>query len=512
MSETTYSNKRIAKNTLVLYARSIVVMAITLYTSRVILRQLGVEDYGIYSVVGGLVAMFSLISNALSTSVSRFITYEIGRGDAAKLRKIFSTSVVIQLLISVVVLIVAELVAIWFIRTQMQIPAGRETAAVWVLQCSLVMFCFNLVSVPYNACIIAHEHMTAFAYVSIIDVLLKLGICLSLSFAPFDRLVYYAVLMALSAFVVRLIYGLYCHRHFPESKGRLVFDRQIFKEMLGFSGWSFFTNGVNLFNTQGVNMLINVFFGVTVNAARGLATQVESAVMTFVGNFTTAVNPQITKSYAAGERAALYNLVCRGAKFSFFVMYVMALPLICEAPMVLSLWLTEVPAHTVVFVQLSLVMGMIDCVGTSGFTACMATGHLKKYALIITPIGFLEFPLSWLLFRWGAPVVSTYYLYIAVKAAIIVARMYLLRGMIGLPVGRYLREVVCPVLAVAFLSAVPPVLTVRLVAEGFPRLVLSVAVSVCVVSLSALFVGMSRGERQTILAKVGAALSRLKRK
>lgn len=479
-------------------------MLISLYTSRVVLQHLGVEDYGIYSVVGGLVSMLSLISSALSTSVSRFITFELGRGDREKLRKIFSTSVVIQLGIALAVLVVAELVAMWFLRTQMQIPAGRETAAEWVLHCSIAIFCINLLSVPYNACIIAHERMGAFAYISILDAVLKLGISFCLAVSPMDRLIFYSVLMAISALTIRLIYGWYSYRNFPETRGRIIFDKAVLKDMLGFSGWSFFTNSTHILNSQGVNMLINVFFGVTVNAARGIANQVEGAVMSFVSNFTTALNPQITKCYAAGEKETMHALVCRGSKFSYFLIFLMALPLICEAPSVLRIWLTAVPDHAVVFVQLSLVMGMIDCLGQPGFTACMAAGRLRKYALIITPIGFLEFPLTWILFVLHAPVVSTYYLYIAVKATVIVARMFLLRDMTGLPVRRYIRKTVIPVVKTTVVAVLPSIGVTVLLPEGILRLLLSVAVGVLSVAVSSLFVGMTAAERNSIISKITA--------
>lgn len=505
------SNKRIAKNTIILYLRSIVIMLIYLYTSRVMLKQLGVDDYGIYSVIGGLVAMFSLMSNALSTSISRFITFEIGKGNKEKLRRIFSTSVIIQFGISVIVLLIAEIVAMWFINEEMTIPEERVTAAIWVLQCSLFTFCINLIAVPYNACIIAHEHMTAFAYISIIDVLLKLGICLCLIIAPIDKLVFFSILMTVSALIIRFIYVYYCQKKFQETKGELVFDKSVFKEMLGFSGWSFFTNTVHVFNNQGVNMLINVFFGVSVNAARGLATQVEGAVLTFVNNFTMAVNPQITKSYAGGDTDSLYGLICRGAKFSFFMMLIMVLPLICEAKTVLEIWLTTVPDYTVIFVQLSLIMGIIDTVGSSGYTACIATGRLKKYALIITPIGFLEFPFTWLLFFWGAQVVSTYYLYIVIKATIIVVRMFLLKEMVGLSTRRYMRDVIRPIFAVAIISIIPSLIVVYTLPQTFFRLVISIVVGIVSVSMVVLYVGMTNLERCTISDKVKKLFSRLKR-
>lgn len=510
MTDISANNKRIAKNTLLLYIRTLFVLVISLYTSRVVLDVLGVENYGIYQVVGGLVAMFAVISSALSSAISRFITFEIGSGNQEKLKRIFSTSIIIQLGIALLVFIVAEIIAIWFMRTQMQIPDGRMYAAEWVLHCSLVTFCINLISIPYNACIIAHEHMKAFAYISIIDVLLKLGVCLCIYISPIDNLIFYAVLLMFAALIVRFAYTYYCHKHFEESKSKLVFDKEIFKEMLGFSGWSFFTNTSFILNSQGVNMLINVFFGVTVNAARGIATQVENAVLSFVNNFTTAINPQITKSYAAGDKERMYSLVCRGAKFSYFAMLLMALPIICETESILNIWLTVIPEHTVIFVQLSLIMGVCDSLGASGYTACTSTGRMKRYALIITPVGMLEFPLAWLFFYWGAPVVSAYYLYILVKVSVIIVRLFLLRDLVGLQPKVFVQRVFYPIIQTTLVAIIPSLLIVSFMPSTIIRLFISIIVGGLSVSLASLFVGMTSNERRVILNKVEEALLRVR--
>lgn len=502
MSSSQINNKRIAKNTILLYIRTLFVMVISLYTSRVVLQVLGVEDYGVYQVVGGLVAMFSVISSSLSSAISRFITFEIGRGDMERLKRIFSTSIIIQLCLCVIVALAVEIGGLWFMHTEMQIPAGRLEAAEWVLHCSVLTFCINLLSIPYNACIIAHEHMKAFAYVSVVEAMLKLGILFLIIYSPIDRLVAYAILLTLVAALIRLAYTVYCHKHFEETKTKLIFDKSIFKEMSGFSGWSFFTNTNFILNNQGVSMLMNVFFGVTVNAARGIATQVENAVLQFVNNFTTAINPQITKSYASGDLGAMHTLVCRGARFSYFAMLVMALPIICEAETILNLWLTEIPNHTIIFVQLSLIMGMCDSLGASGYTACAATGKLKRYSLIITPIGLLEFPLTWLFFAFDAPVVSTYYLYIFVKILVLVARMFLMRDMIGLKVSTFVTSVFLPVIFTTFIAIIPSVLLLNLLEPTFYRLFLSVIVGVLSVATSVLYVGMTPTERTALLGKV----------
>lgn len=377
------NNKRIAQNTLLLYFRTLFTMLISLYTSRVVLNTLGVTDYGIYNVVGGVVAMFSVISSSLSSAVSRFITYEIGRGDFEKLKRIFSTSVNIQIGISLVIIALAETFGLWFLNTKMNIPDGRIGAANWVLQCSLLSFIINLVSVPYNACIIAHERMTAFAYISILEAVLKLVVVYMLLISTYDKLATYAVLLVAVALIVRLAYSFYCRRHFEESHYRFVYDKSLIKEMTGFAGWSFFGNGAYMLNVQGVDMLINIFFGVTLNAARGVASQVQNAVMQFVNNFTVAINPQITKSYAAGDMRYVCKLVCRGARFSYFLLFIFVVPLFCEADYVLKLWLKIVPEYAVMFLRLSLFGTLMTLLGNSMLTAIMATGNIKNINCIL---------------------------------------------------------------------------------------------------------------------------------
>ncbi|MDR0893470.1 MAG: lipopolysaccharide biosynthesis protein, partial [Mediterranea sp.] len=313
--ENSANSKRIAKNTLLLYIRTFFTMAIGLYASRVILNVLGVDDYGIYNVVGGVVAMFSVISGALSSSISRFITFELGRGNIERLKIIFSTSVNIQMFFALIILIIGSILGGWFLNHKMNIPHERMLAANWVLYCSLITFCVNLISLPYNACIIAHERMKAFAYISILEAVLKLAILCLLLVSPFDKLSTYTVLLTLVALLVRIIYGIYCKRSFEECDYKFVYDKAVVKAMSAFASWNLFGNGAYLLNTQGVNILINLYFGVTTNAARGIAAQVETAVSSFVGNFTTAMNPQITKSYATGNLKYMFQLVCYGAKY-----------------------------------------------------------------------------------------------------------------------------------------------------------------------------------------------------
>ena len=295
------NTKRIAKNTLMLYIRMLFGMVVSLFTSRVVLDALGVEDYGIYNVVGGVVAMFSLLSTALSTSISRFVTFEIGKGDEYNLKKVFTSSVAVMFALSIGIFIVAEIVGVWFLNTHLNIPVQRLEAANWVLQCAILAFAVDLNSVPYTSAIIAHERMSAFAYLGILNITLRLVVVYALYVSCFDKLMTYSVLTLSVSILMCLIDYIYCRRNFVECAFRIIYDKSLLKKMLSFAGWSFLGNGAYLLNTQGVNILMNMFFGVAVNAARGVAGQVDGAVQSFVANFTTAMNPQIIKSYAAGD-------------------------------------------------------------------------------------------------------------------------------------------------------------------------------------------------------------------
>lgn len=502
MSDQSGNNKRIAKNTLLLYLRTIFLMLITLYTSRVILDQLGVDDYGIYNVVGGFVAMFSVISSALSSSISRFITFELGRGDIKRLTTIFSTSVNIQLGLCSIILVLGEAIGIWFVNTRMNIPPDRIIAANWVFQCSILTFCINLISVPYNSCIIAHEKMSAFAYISILEAALKLLICYMLIVSPVDKLIAYSLLMLFVAILIRFVYGLYCARNFEECKYRICYEKEIVKEMTGFAGWSFFPNVAWIFNTQGVSVLINLFFGVALNAARGIASQVESAVMMFVRNFTTALNPQITKYYANGDKENMFLLMCRGTKFTYFLTLLMVLPLFLETEYILQLWLKEVPTHTVIFVQLSIIGSIINNIGNTCYTACQATGNIKRYSIVVTTVGFLVFPLTWLGFKLGLPVESTYIIYILVYICVSIACMLMTRWLLQFPLSMFLRKALLPIVWVTILSSIIPTLLSLRMESSFVRFIITCMVSVLSTCAAIYLTGLSKHEKRIIIDKM----------
>lgn len=503
------NSKRIAKNTLLLYIRLIFTMAVGLFTSRVILATLGVEDYGIYNVVAGFVLMFSFFTGSLGSAISRFLTYELGRGESSRLQRIFSTSVNVQLLLSAGVLVLAEAVGIWFLNNKLNIPAERMHAANWVFQCAIASFILNLVSVPYHAAIIAHERMDAFAYISILEVTLKLLIVYMLRISPADKLITYSVLFALVGLVIRLVYGIYCRKHFAECRYRPVVDKAMMKEITGFAGWNLMGSGAYLFNTQGINIAMNMFFGVAVNAARGIATQVEGVVRQFVTNFTTALNPQITKSYASGDMEYMYTLVCRGAKYSYFLMLVFAVPFMFEADMILKLWLDNVPAHTATFLRLTMLGTLCDILGNSTANACWATGKVKQYYIRVGTIGSLVFFISYALFVLGMPAYSSYIVFIVVYAVLIFVKLHIIKGLIDFPVTRFYKETLCRILPVTVFSFMTAFLPSCFLEESVSRLFLTGLVSVATLGASVFFLGLETTEKALVCKKLHSVKNKI---
>lgn len=509
MRDTSANNKRIAKNTMLLYMRMLFLMLISLYTSRVVLHALGVDDYGIYNVVGGVVAMFSVLSGSLNAAISRFITFELGAGNIEKIKKVFSSSITIQLGLAIFFILLAETIGLWFLNYKMQIPLERLNAANWCFQLSIATFAINLWSVPYNAAIIAHEKMSAFAYISILEGVGKLAIALCIEYNPFDRLVFYALLIALLSWIIRLVYTSYCKRHFEECTYHFIYDHELLKRMFAFAGWNFFGAGSWQLMTQGVNLLLNVYFGVAVNAARGIANQVDTAIMQFVNNFMTAVNPQITKSYASGDRSYMFSLMFRGAKFSYFLMLFFAIPIICETDYILSLWLGMVPDHAVAFARLALIVSMIHVLSNTMITAMLATGDIKKYQIIVGGLGMLVFPLAWLFFYLGLPPETAYLSTIIVFICQLVWRLKLLKDMIGLSPIVYLREVLLNIILVTVLASIIPITLTFALDDNFFRLIV-VGLSGTIGNITCIwFVGLNNSERQFVMATINKLKSRL---
>lgn len=502
--------KRIAKNTLLLYVRMLFGMLVSLYTSRVVLNTLGVEDYGIYNVVGGFVTMFSLISASLSSATSRFLTFELGRDDADRLKKVFSTSLAIHVTLGLIVIVLAETVGVWFVNTQMTIPDARLYAANWVFQASVLSFVLSLLSTPYNAAIVSHEKMTAYAYMGILSIMLNLCIVLFIAYAPwtFDRLIVYACLLVGINVICQCTYVVYCRRRFAECASRIGFERSCWKELSSFAGWNFIGCTAGLLSTQGVNILLNLFFGPVVNAARGIATSVNTAVVQFSGNFMMALNPQITKSYAAGERDYMFSIVERGSRFSFYIILFLAMPILFETDFILTKWLKIYPPHTVYFVRLVLLQSLTDILSNTLITLQSATGKIRNYQLAVGGTMLLILPTSYICLKLGATPESVYIVAVAFSLLGLFLRLLFLRGMVGLSMRRFVKNVCFNVAIVALLAALVPFLVYRIVPEGWIGF-LSFSV-LCLVStgLSILYVGCTGNERQFILSKVKSKLKR----
>ena len=502
------NTKRVAKNTALLYVRTIVMMLISLFTSRIVLEALGVDNYGINNVVGGVVSMFSIISGSLSGAVSRFMSYALGEGNKEKLRRVFSMSVNIQVLIGIVIIILAESCGTWFINHQLNIPSDRLIAAHWGFQCAVASFFITLVNVPYNACLIAHERMGIYAYMTILDVAIKLLMAYAIFISPVDKLITFAVLNLSASIIMRVIYGFYCTKNFEECHYEWsTFDKGLAKEMTGFAWWGFFGNTAWMFNTQGVNILINMFFGVVYNAARGVAGQVEGAVMGFVGNFTTALNPQITKSYASGDKEYLFSLICRGTKFAYFLTLFFAIPLWFEAQTILSLWLVEVPEDSAIFLKLSLVCSIITTAGAPLLTAIMASGKIKNYEIIVTLVGCLVFPLTYLAYKLGASILSTYFIYMIVYTCIIWIKVIFSKRLFGFSRQMFLLKVISPSMLVTIIALVIPTVIAFFMPENALRLLIMLPLTFFSTAVSIYFVGLTCGERIYIRDKIQQLLN-----
>lgn len=512
MSNTTENNKRIAKNTLLLYFRMLFLMAISLYTSRVVLNALGVEDFGIYNVVGGVVAMFSVLSGSLSSAISRFITYELGKGNQENLNKIFSSAVTIQLGLAGIIILLAETIGIWFLNVKMNIPEVRMEAANWVFQFSILTFAINLISVPYNASIIAHEKMSAFAYISILEAVGKLFIAYLITITPMDKLIFYAILMCVVALIVRFTYGNYCKRHFCECTYHFIWDKQLLKSMFSFAGWNFIGASSAVLRDQGGNVVINLFCGPAVNAARGIAFQVNNAVNQFVVNFMTALNPQITKSYAAGDKGYMMTLIFQGARLSFYMLLLLSLPILVNTHYILTLWLKIVPEHAVLFVQLILIFALSESISQPLITAMLATGKIRNYQIIVGGLQMMNLPLSYILLRLGYFPEVVIVIAICISQCCLAARLILLRGMIGLSITKYLKNVYLNIIVVSIIAVILPLISAYYIKESFSNFIfISLIAVICTLS-SIYFLGCNNQEREFIHQKIGTIKSKITRK
>lgn len=502
MKTNSEANKRIAKNTMLLYIRMGVMMIISFFTARITLEALGVVDYGINNVVGGLVSMFSLISSSLSSSVSRFITFCLGKGDKKELNTIFSTSVNIHVILAVIVVIAIETIGIWFLNNKMVIPAERLTAAHWVLQCSTFMFAIGLLSVPYNATIIAHERMDVYAYFTLFDAFSRLAIVFSIKYYGGDKLILLAIISLIPSLIKQFYYWYFSKKNFEECTYHAVWDNKVFKEMFGFAGWNFIGCTAGLAKDQGVNIAINMFTGPAVNAARGIAMQINGIIGQFIGNFTVAINPQITKEYAAGNYNRMHKLIFSGTRFSYFLFMFLSIPIIFEIERILYIWLGQVPEHTVLFTRLALILSLSDIISNTLITAQLATGKIRNYQIIVGGTQMMNFPISYILLRMGVFPEITIIVAIFISQICLLERLLFLRKMVHLPSLRYFKEVYLNLIVVTVLSvAVPGILYFSIENEALRFF--AVCISSVITSAAVTYaIGLQRNERVLVVNRI----------
>lgn len=499
------SMKRIAKNTLLLYFRMLVIMLVSLYTSRMVLDALGVEDYGLYNVVGGIVVILSFLNGAMAASTQRFLNFELGRNNENELRKVFSSSVIIHLVVALLVVLLAESIGLFFLNTYMNISSTRLTAANWVYQFSVAATAISISSIPYNAVIIAHEKMSAFAYISILEAAFKLSIALLIGVVSFDRLVFYAFLLLCLNVIIRLVYVLYCKKHFEECKNVvLVKDKKLFRKMLSFSSWTIIGNLAYIFHTQGIAIILNIFFGATVNAAQGVSNQVNGVVSSFVHNFMIAMKPQIVKNYASGNLKDMYELILSGSKFSFFLVLIFVVPLSIETPYILHLWLKEVPEHTVMFIRLLLFVTLFDSFNSLLNAAQGATGKIKQYMITMTCVSMLHLPLSYWLFKLGY---APYYAMVVYLALVIVmqnTRIFFVCKSVNLSLKLFYKAVVLRCLAVLSFSYISIYIILQMVQNVYAVFTFCFIISLFFICL----IGLNKRERTLLYTLINKYVPR----
>lgn len=499
----------IVRNTIILYGRMLLMMLIGFYTSRIVLQSLGVIDYGISNVVGGLITMFTMVSDTFSSTIGRFIRFYLGKGDLEKLKKIFSTSVLIQILFSIVIIILMETIGLWFLETKLIIPEERMQAARWIYQFSVVGFVLNLICVPYISVITSHEKMDVFAYFSFFDVLGKLLIAFFIYYCPWDKLILLSLLSLLLSIFQRILYGIYCKKHFPECNVRLLFEKDILSEMLKFSGWNFMSSSAVVLRVQGTNIMLNMFFGPTINAAKGIANQLNATFHGFVANFMTSLSPQITKNYAANNLKYVTDLAFRGAKFSYFIFLLVSLPILVDTHFVLHVWLGQVPDHSVLFVRLIVVFTLLDTLSKTITTAIYAKGQIARFQVCVTTIEILNLPVSYIfLINDAIPEIVTM-VTIVLGQICLFAKMIVARHQLGFSIRTFYTNIYFVVILVTAISFVPPLVIAHLFPESLFRFAVICFLSLTTTGITAYYLGCQESERFFIKEKFYSIKNRL---
>ena len=498
MSTDSANNKRIAKNTVFLYFRMFVMMIVSLFTSRVVLDVLGAQDYGIYNIIGGVIVLFSFLNSALNAATQRFLNFHLGRKEKDKATSIFCMSLNIYAILGIVFLLLAETVGQWFINSQLKIPAERMYAANWVYQLTIITFIINILRIPYNASILAYERMDFYAYASLGEAMLKLGVVYILYLSTYDRLIVYSILYSIIPLIISLVYWIFCKRNFETCNYRLIWDKDIFRQLFGFTGWSLFGSIATMSAQQGLNILVNIFFGVTVNAAVGIANQVCANVNHFVGNFQTAFRPQIIKDYAYGDYDRFYRLIFSASKFSFFMMFILALPIMLTIDSILKIWLVEVPEYTNIFCQLILVILIIEAVAAPLWMSVEAKGKIRNYQILMSCVIFLNFPLAYIVLKCGLPVYSVWIVKIIVTILVFLTRCWYINKHLGFPLGEYCKCVILKIATVTFFSLPIPLIAKMIISGFWTNLITVIVASVFTVSIVVYYIGLSSSEKEMV--------------
>lgn len=495
------NNKRIVKNTILLYIRMFLTMLISLYTSRVVLNALGVEDFGIYNVVGSLVIMFNFLNSSMSIAVQRYLSFEIGRENWSRLNHIFSLSLIIHIILAILIVVVTGSIGYWLINTQLNIPRERLSASVWVFVFSILGCCANIIRIPYNAIIIAREKMNMYAYISILEVILNLGVAYLLIVIAADKLRLYAILVCIVNCIITWYYQIYCKMKFSESHYTPYWNKDLFRELMSFAGWSTMGELAWAATIQGGNLLLNVFFGPVVNAARGISYQMTGAINRFVASFQTAVNPQLIKYYSVNDKERMFFLLFRSTSFSFYLLLFFALPLIIETEEILKIWLNNVPEYTVLFCRLAVMNSLIDVLSNLLATAAKAYGRIRSYQMCVSLLLFMNLPLSYLTLKIGMAPQAVFYIYGVIAFFLLIIRVYLLHRMIHLPVVAFLRDI-SYVIPVTLIAVILPIIFHFEMSAGGMRLLVVTMISTLSVAISVFLVGLKMGEREIIKDKI----------
>jgi O-antigen/teichoic acid export membrane protein len=506
------NNKRIAKNTLFLYFRQILILLVSLYTVRIVLNTLGIEDYGIYSVVGGIVSFFSFLSGTMASATQRFFSFALGQNDFEKLKKTFTVNWIIYGAIAVIALVLLETVGLWFVNEKLNVPLERFEAARWIYHFSVLTFIATIFTAPFMAIIIAHEDMHIYAYVSIIEAILKLGIVFLLICFPWDKLELYGMLIFAVMVIVDIIYITICTRRYRECQFRKFYwDKSLLREIVGFTGWTLFGQVTTVVRNQAVTILLNQVFNPVIVAAKAVATNITGQINAFSNNFNVGLYPPIIKSYAANDKKEMFSLIFRGSKITFFLMWVFALPLFLEMDGILQIWLKNPPVEAVLFTRLALIEVLINSISSPIATAARAPGRMKVYELTLGSIQIAIFFVSWVVLIMGGEAYSVFVVAIVANLVMFVVRLLIVRSLIGLSLRAFLLQVVVPVSTVSLLSAIPSLSIHWLLPEGFIFTCVSVLFSMIIACVSMYFWGLDKLEREKTKNVVANRIKKLYR-